>query len=216
MNIIIKKNINLLLIFSLLLSFLNLIMILIFYFNELNLFSFEKEGHSIPLIETENSVEYSSVEENINLQKNVNEVVETEEPEIKNTNIKTFKEKFYSLPWGWISVFILISLGLYCFLYPQSSLDFNFRGNESFDTVSKLLEAKRNHLTQFQPGTIEYIIEKVKAIHINGAAYQAYCEGLSTGDEAYTSRVNEILNNDKNFQRFLNKHGIDGKDIYIY
>ena len=90
----------------------------------------------------------------------------------------------------------------------------NIRNDSAFNLIKSLQESKNNLLSQFTEGSQEYLIEKVKYTHIKNAVFKAHLEGFSLNSLEFSSRVNEILNNTRGLQSFLNHHGFSGKDIY--
>jgi len=90
----------------------------------------------------------------------------------------------------------------------------NFRNDPAFNLIKLLMETKKTLLSQFTEGSQEYFIEKVKFTHIKNAVFKAHLEGLNFNSVEFSNRVNEILNSNRGLQQYLNRHGIDGLNIY--
>jgi len=263
MHNIIKKiyliDIKTLLLFSILLSLINLSLILKLYFFD---------DYSTTLINLTPSLE-SNLADYINvdkIDKPNKEIINTSTQETNiNDLTESSKDKINNLPWTWIGLFIFLSLGFYfyCnyFSNGTENLDIssketikqiissasnlgaisqgsgsemvnlsseqifdsvinqgkNIRNEPSFNLIKSLIESKNIYLSQFQEGSQEYLIEKIKYTHIKSAIFKAHLEGYdmsSVANEAFSNRVNELLNNNNQLQSFLNYHGINGKDIY--
>jgi len=183
LNNFIKTNINNLLLFSIILSFLNLSLIVKLYFSELGLYKhifsnfFNLDVDEINITQNEN-LNTSEIETNIEVTK-LNET-KIEEVEVDKINIDvteqektiTFKEKFKDFPWAWIGFIFLIFLGFYLYSnYYISENDLPFREGSDFKVVSELLEGKEKYLSKFEKGSEQYFIEKIKYTHIRNAIF---------------------------------------------
>lgn len=91
----------------------------------------------------------------------------------------------------------------------------NTKGDSWLNLASKLQEVKHQHLAQFQEGSQEYSIERLKFNFIRNAVLKIHKNGLhAPGTKEFTNEVNQTLNKDKLFKSFLAEHGVEGTDLF--